>query len=109
MLRNKSNRDLLTLYDSDLILRVRNTRNLENERRFLASFLFLISPVSVSIIVAWSYCLWAVSGTSWSKFTRPSTSNQGRTVDFGQGRGVISAPKRSKNNLTQRKEEGNGW
>ncbi len=38
MLRNKSNRDLFTLYDSDLILRVRNTRNLENERQLLARF-----------------------------------------------------------------------
>jgi len=38
MLRNKSNPDLFLLYQSDLILRVKNARNLENERRLLARF-----------------------------------------------------------------------
>jgi len=37
-LRNKSNDELFTLYDADLVLRVRNARNLDNESRLLARF-----------------------------------------------------------------------
>jgi integrase/recombinase XerD len=37
-LRNKSNDELFTLYDADLLLRVRNARNLNNERQLLAKF-----------------------------------------------------------------------
>jgi len=37
-LRNKTNDELFTLYDADLVLRVRNTRNLDGERRLLSKF-----------------------------------------------------------------------
>ncbi|UCG55388.1 MAG: tyrosine-type recombinase/integrase [Dehalococcoidia bacterium] len=37
-LRHKTNPELFTLYDSELILRIRNARNLDNDRRLLAKF-----------------------------------------------------------------------
>jgi len=37
-LRHKTNPELFALYDSELILRIRNARNLDNERRLLAKF-----------------------------------------------------------------------
>jgi len=37
-LRNKTNDELFTLYDTDLVLRVRNARNLDNERRLQSKF-----------------------------------------------------------------------
>ena len=37
-LRHKTNRELFTLYDNELILRIHNTRNLNNDRRLLSKF-----------------------------------------------------------------------
>jgi hypothetical protein len=37
-LKHKTNDELFTLYDAELILKVHNTRNLEMERRLLAKF-----------------------------------------------------------------------
>jgi hypothetical protein len=37
-LKSKTNEELFTLYDAELILKVHNTRNLENERRLLTKF-----------------------------------------------------------------------
>ena len=37
-MRHKSNNELFSLYDAELVLRVRNASNLENERRLLGKF-----------------------------------------------------------------------
>ena len=51
-LRDKTNDELFTLYDADLVLRVRNARNLDNESRLLARFRQYLNGYKPSIELA---------------------------------------------------------
>lgn len=51
-LRHKTNRELFTLYQSELILRIRNTRNLENERRLLGKLAKYLGDYPPSVQLA---------------------------------------------------------
>jgi hypothetical protein len=57
MLRQLDNEKLFTLYDSDLVLRLHNTRNLKDTRKILPEFKHFLNEQKPSTDLVKSYLL----------------------------------------------------